>query len=123
MALWCYGLNSVDDPALTAVVQDFYSRVVGPYWPPERRLVESGYRTLAFPFDCIEAPPFEMSTSWTLSEFLAYVATWSAASRYRAEAGRDPIPDFERTLREPWGDPERRRRIVWPLSVLAGRVF
>ncbi len=123
VALWCYGLNSVDDPVLTAAVQDFYSRVVGPYWPPERRHVESGYQTLNFPFEPLSAPPFEMSTSWSLPEFLAYVATWSAVSRYRAERGRDPIPDLERTLSAPWGGPERRRRIVWPLSVLAGCVL
>ncbi len=122
LALWCYGLNRVEGAGLSEIVEDFYSRVVGPYWPPERRHVESGYRTLPFPFEGIEAPPYEMSTSWTLPELLAYLATWSAVSRYRTETGHDPLLDLERALSGPWGDPGVRRRIVWPLSVLVGRV-
>ena len=31
-----------------------FASVVGPYWPPERRHVEDGYRTLPFPFEEID---------------------------------------------------------------------
>lgn len=32
-------------------------RVIGPYWPPERRHVETGYRLLPFPFTEQTPPP------------------------------------------------------------------
>jgi hypothetical protein len=42
-AVWCYHLAEVT-PAVDALIQRFYRDIVGPYWPPERRLVEDGYR-------------------------------------------------------------------------------
>ena len=50
LAAWAYGINQVEGDAANEIVQDFYSNVVGPYWPPERRLVEEGYRTIPFRF-------------------------------------------------------------------------
>jgi SAM-dependent methyltransferase len=49
VAVWTYEKFRVD-PGVDAVIDQFYSGVVGPYWPPERRLVEQGYRTLPFPW-------------------------------------------------------------------------
>lgn len=43
---------------------------VGLYWPPERRLVEEGYRTIRFPLDEIEPPPFRMECLWTLEQLI-----------------------------------------------------
>ena len=44
LAVWAYGINQVSGDAVNELVQDYYSNVVGPYWPPERTLVEEGYR-------------------------------------------------------------------------------
>ncbi|MCU0933548.1 MAG: class I SAM-dependent methyltransferase, partial [Thiobacillaceae bacterium] len=49
LAIWCYERLAIE-PAVDAIVEDFYGGLLGPYWPPERRLVESGYRDLDFPF-------------------------------------------------------------------------
>jgi ubiquinone/menaquinone biosynthesis C-methylase UbiE len=54
LAVWTYGLASVE-PQIDAVVRHFYSDVVGSYWPPERRWVESAYRDLPFPLREISA--------------------------------------------------------------------
>ena len=45
------------------------------------RFVETGYRTLPFPFDELAPPEFEMTLDWTLGELLAYLRTWSATAR------------------------------------------
>ena len=66
----------------------FYSDVVGPYWPPERRHVEAGYRTLPFPFEEIAAPEFGLELEWNLEQVAGYVSSWSATARYRPGAGR-----------------------------------
>jgi hypothetical protein len=46
----------LENKTLDEIVQDYYSNVVGPYWPPERKMTETGYRTIAMPFTEIEPP-------------------------------------------------------------------
>jgi hypothetical protein len=83
--------------------------------------VETGYRTLRFPFDetTLEAPP--MVARWSLPQLLGYIGTWSAVARCRETTGRDPLAELARRLASVWGNPAARRRVEWPLSVRAGR--
>jgi SAM-dependent methyltransferase len=119
-ATWCYGLMHIT-PAFDAVVAELYEPVLGPYWAPERALVDSGYATLPFPFEPIAAPPFEMRHDWTLDEVLGYVETWSALQKCRRETGHDPLAPMRARFEAAWGEPGRRRAVVWPLSLRAGR--
>ena len=119
VAAWCYGLAEIS-PAIDEPLRRFYTDTVGPYWPPQRQLVETGYRTVAFPFTEIVLPPFVIEQDLTLEAFAGYVRTWSATQRYIAARGRDPVPDLVRALASPWGS--AARRVCWPLSVRAGRV-
>lgn len=123
VAVWTYGIQTVGDPGVDRLVQSFYHDEVGPYWPPERRHVEEGYRPIPFPFDRIAAPAFSMSVDWTLDELLAYFRSWSATARYVRERGADPVAGLAVRLAQAWGDPLARRRVEWPLSVLAGRTL
>jgi len=68
LAMWAYGINEVEGDSVNRLVQDFYSNIVGPYWPPERKIVEKGYRTIPFPFAELSAPAFRMETRWTLDQ-------------------------------------------------------
>jgi len=120
-AAWCYGLMHVT-PEFDAVVAELYEPVLGPYWAPERRLVETGYATLAFPFSDIDAPRFEMRHEWTLDEVLGYIESWSALQRCRRETGHDPLAPMRVRFEAAWGDPGARRSVVWPLSLRSGRV-
>jgi ubiquinone/menaquinone biosynthesis C-methylase UbiE len=121
LAAWCYGLLVLNDSAIDLPLRHFYADVVGPYWAPERGLVETGYRTLAFPFEEFDAPSFEMTHDWTLPELAAYLGTWSATAAYRRARGEDPVPPFVEAIAASWGPPQRRRRVHWPLSVRIGR--
>ena len=121
VAVWTYGRHRVDGGAVDAVLDDYYERVVGAYWPPERRWVETGYRTLRFPFTEVSVVPPPMTVSWNLDEMLGYIGTWSATARCRAATGVDPMPGLADRLAPLWGDPGERRRVEWPLSVRAGR--
>ena len=67
IAVWCYQLHSIT-PEIDAIVNHYYSDIVGADWPPERRLVEEGYRTLAFPFREVTPPRFHMVHRWDLSQ-------------------------------------------------------
>lgn len=119
VAVWTYGGPALDDPACDAVLQN-YVREVDPYWPPERVLVETGYRTVAFPFEEIEAPALELELMTTVDAFAGYVRTWSATERYGKELGKDPVIGVEAALLRLWPRGESRRA-HWRLSVRAGR--
>ncbi|MEM7483247.1 MAG: class I SAM-dependent methyltransferase [Acidobacteriota bacterium] len=121
LACWCYNMLQVE-PRINAVVNRYYSQVVGPYWPPERRLLEAGYRTVPFPFDEEDVPDFEMSENWTLEQLVGYLGTWSATTRYRTAEGTDPLDRIRGDLEIAWGDPDAARTIRWPLHVRIGRL-
>lgn len=121
IAAWTYGILHVDGDALDGPVQHFYHQVVGPYWPTERRHVESGYRDLPFPFPRLAAPAFAMQADWTLEQLQGYLRSWSATARYRQAHGSDPLTALAAELAPRWGDPANRRRIRWPLALLCGR--
>ena len=121
LAMWAYGINTVECNAINQLVQDFYTNTVGPYWPPERKLVEEGYRTIPFPFAEITPPAFRMEARWTLNQLLGYFSTWSATTRYIKATGRNPLEPLSEALARVWGDPTLPRLIVWPLSLRVGR--
>jgi SAM-dependent methyltransferase len=121
LAVWCYAILRIEPAAIDDAIRRFYSNVVGPYWPPARRLVENGYRMLAFPFDELPAPAFEMVADWTLPQLLGYLGTWSATIRYREAQGHDPVEPLTAELAAQWGRSQRSRRITWPLLLRVGR--
>lgn len=122
VAAWCYGLTTIDGNAIDDVIQGFYSEIVGPYWPPERRHIETGYRDLPFPFAVLDTPAFSMHVEWSLVQLLGYLRTWSATARFVEARGRDPVTDLERHLEPMWGSPGEARRVSWPLALRVGKV-
>jgi SAM-dependent methyltransferase len=121
IAAWTYGVLHVEGEAANALVQEFYNDIVGPYWPPERRLVEEGYRSLAFPFAQVAAPPFNMEERWERAHLLGYLRSWSATGRYVAVKGVDPVAELEVRLEPVWTDAQSARRVTWPLALRVGR--
>ncbi|MFZ5608171.1 MAG: class I SAM-dependent methyltransferase [Pseudomonadota bacterium] len=109
-------------PDIDAVVQAFYAETLGPYWPPERRFIDDGYTSIAFPFAALAPPAIVMTAQWSLAEVLGYLATWSAVAAYRRARGEDPIPAFAPRLARLWGAPGARRAVRWPLCLRLGRV-
>lgn len=122
LAAWAYGINLVEGDAVNEAIQDYYARVVGPYWPPERILVEQGYRTIPFPLGEIAAPAFRMEARWTLEQLLGYFGTWSATSRYIKATGTSPLPALAGRLSGVWGEVASPRQITWPITLRIGRL-
>ncbi len=120
IAAWCYELFECE-PAIDAAVERYYHDVVGPYWPPERRFLESGYAGLALPFPALDAPPFTMALDWDLDDLIGYLGTWSATQRYVADHGEDPLAALRAELAPAWGDPATARTMRWTLTVKACR--
>jgi hypothetical protein len=76
-------------PEVDAIIWTFYRKTTGPFWPPERELVETDYKEIKFPF--AELPPirFEMRERW--------------------------VDSIVEELRALWKNPEQVREIKWPL--------
>ncbi len=108
-------------PAIDAIINHYYSDVVGAYWPPERALVEK-FAELPFPFPELAAPPFAMSSEWNLDHLIGYLHTWSATQRFIAANKQDPVETIEHELRAAWGDTLQFRHVLWPLTLRVGRL-
>lgn len=121
IAAWCYELMQIT-PEVDAIVAHYYREIVGPYWPPERRLVEQGYRSIAFPFEEWQAPSMAIEAVFELGSLLGYLDSWSAAQRYRKARGCDPQSEILSALLDAWGGPQRQHTVRWPISFRIGRV-
>ncbi len=119
LAAWCYG-RMTGDPAVDAVINGFWEDAIGPFWPPERRYIEEGYRTIPFPFPRRPTPDFTMSVRWTLPALLGYLRSWSAVRRYQAHHGSDPVVPIETRLASAFGSAARIVR--WPISMALGLI-
>jgi len=121
VAVWTYGILQVEGEQVDACVQDFYTNVVGRYWPKGREHVEDGYAQLSFPFAALPVPRFEMECLWTLEAFLGYVRSWSSTGRMAEATGTDPVESLAARLAPLWGPPQRARAVRWPLRLRVGR--
>lgn len=121
IALISYGVLTLE-PELNNIFQNFYLNGVGPYWPPERALVDSGYSTIAFPFEELKAPPLEIRQKWRLREFLGYLFTSSAVRKIREAGHEEGLLAFTHEFSEAWGNEDTQRSITWPINMRIGRV-
>jgi SAM-dependent methyltransferase len=121
LAVWTYGNLRLEDAGMNYLLDRFYHEIVGPYWSAERRHVESGYRTLPFPYTEVDPPAFSMQQHWTVDQLLGYVGTWSATHSFRATKREDPVQELAKELVPRWGDTRLVRCVSWPLSLRVGR--
>lgn len=121
VAVWTYWTLLIS-PEIDAQIAAFYADVVGPYWPPERRLIEAQYRDIVMPFEPVAAPALAIELAMTLDDVAGYVGTWSSTLRYRAATGADPVPPLIDAIAPLWGDPATPRMTAWPLAIRGGRV-
>jgi SAM-dependent methyltransferase len=121
LALVTYNIMRVTDE-VDWVILEFYAGPLEKHWPPERRVVEEGYRSLPFPFPEVKAPPLELHQRWTLRQMVGYVGTWSAVQSLRRSGGQSEFERFESKLEAVWGNPEVVRDVRWPLNLRLGRV-
>lgn len=121
LALISYGVPTLE-ASLDASFSAFYWNELQAYWPPERKLVDEGYRTLDFPFDEITAPKMAMTLTWDLPAFLGYLSTRSAVRHAHAQGNAAILTRFTENIETLWGNPDMKRSINWPLSLRVARL-
>lgn len=120
IAAWGYNLCTIQ-PAIDAMLNDFYHHIVGPYWDSARRHVEHEYADLAFPFEIIEAPRFAMKTHWNLDQFAGYLSTWSATQQYIKIKQTSPVFELKEKLKSFWHADEKKI-INFPVFLKLGTI-
>lgn len=122
VVLISYGVLKLEPTDLNERFSRFYRLEIGPYWPPERKLVDSGYKDMPFPFDPLPAPDLAIEHSWDLGNFLGYISTWSATRRV-VEAGREDIlENFRTDIARLWEAEDQRQLVSWPINMRIGRL-
>ena len=119
LAVWCYNLLEIASE-IDAIINRFYSEILGPYWPPERKIVESGYQIIAFPYAELQPPQLKMKAHWSLVHLIGYLRTWSATRAFMGATRTDPIALIMSDLSAAWGEPQRHRLVSWPLTMRVG---
>ena len=114
LAVWSYGMLEID-PALDALIHSFAYEKLGPYWPEERKLVESKYAEIQFPFEALSPAKFEMQAKWKPGDLLAYIGTWSSVKKYAEENRINPVIALEKHLEEVWK--AGYKLVNWPLTL------
>jgi SAM-dependent methyltransferase len=118
LAASAYNLLHIEK-SIDQIVNRYYHEVVGPFWPPERKLVEQ-FAALPFPFREVDPPKFEMTAYWNLDHLLGYLRTWSSTQRFIAAKGSDPLEEIRKDLSAAWRNANQMRCVVWPLTLRVG---
>lgn len=119
VAVWGYSLLSIDQE-IDALIRDFYTNIIGPYWNKERKLIDEEYKTIEFPFSEIPTPGFNFSFQWSLDELQGYINTWSSVQNYIQTHNINPVDNLIARI-QPWWNAEKME-VKFPLFLRLGKV-
>lgn len=114
LAVWCYATCKFNDPYINEIFIKFYKEILKNYWESERKLVETGYATIQFPFIEIQNTQFEYETFFTKKQFLGYVNSWSSVVKFKDIHSFNPVFLLKDFLNPFWKE-HQRKKIVFPL--------
>lgn len=117
IAIFGYGLFR-SDPVTNEFIEHFYNDIIGPYWATERRYLQDSYKTIPFPFEEIETPPFTMKHTWSFERLLGYLNTWSAVKAFEKEKGENPVELIKNDLFNSFGE---LGSVEFPILLRVGR--
>lgn len=120
MAFWGYGLVRVN-PEINALIDHFYTHVVGPYWDFERRHVDSHYESIHFDWEKIDSPQdLTIECLWTLNQFEGFFNSWSAVQKYKEQHnGENPVDCLIEEVKSVWVS--EKMKVRFPIFIKAGK--
>jgi SAM-dependent methyltransferase len=118
IAVWCHSMMVID-PIIDPIISRFHDDIPGPFWPPERKLVIEGFRSLPFPFREISSRRITIQTRWSVEMLLGYFRSWSATQRCIDATGKSPISEIESEIKS-LRHADDHRLIHWPISLRVG---
>jgi SAM-dependent methyltransferase len=121
IAVWTY-YTPIFDSNIDAIIRRLAHDVLGAYWDARVHYVVDEFHDLPFPFEPLEAPPFQTDMVWDMQDLLAYFETWSSSLKYREANHASPTKVIQDDLARAWGDPQQKRDLHFPLYMRLGRV-
>lgn len=121
LAAWTYHVAHVEPP-FDKVLWPFYRDIVGPYFMEGAHLVDDRYQAINLPGLRLDTPSFIVSSSWTGSEILRFVRTWSGVQSYIKTTGKDPTTELESQLEKVCGSVDSVHQLCWPVYLRASRL-
>ena len=121
IACWSYKLFRIN-PEIDEEIDRLYNDVLGSFWEPEERFVNSCYRSLSFPFRELRKNNFEFKATWDFEIMVGFLRSWYAVESYKKRIGRDPIDENKDLLYAKWGKPKELKEVHFPLSIRAGHL-
>lgn len=118
---WTYGLIE-GNSELHEHLLDPLQEVIDPYWAEGNRLSLRGYPRdeIAFPFRELTPPRLTMDMAWSTERLVAFLNSWSAMSRARAEGEAARI---DALIDKAWGKiGEGTHDVSMPMTIIAGRI-
>ena len=118
---YTYAWSTVNPQIDTLILQSINS-VIEPYWAKNNQHCVEGYQNINFPFQRIKAPAFTLKNHWNLEELFNFLHSWSTTRRCMQECGDEFFNSAKLKVAKVWGDPEQKKLICTPLTVIAGRL-
>jgi len=118
---WTYHVAHVDPP-LDAILWRLYKDVLGPYYPPNVRLVDERFAGIELPGRELAAPSLHATVHWSARQVAQFAASWSSVPGYIAATHRDPIPELATDVAAAFGGPDVVRELHFPLYIRASRL-
>lgn len=118
LAVWGYAILKIN-PAIDELFLGFYENTVGPYWDEARRLVETEYSSLPFPYKEVSSPKFNIVVEWNLEQFAGYLTSWSATQKYIRTHHVNPVDDLVKQLHPHWRRNENKT-VSFPVFLRLG---
>jgi SAM-dependent methyltransferase len=109
-------------PQIDHVTDTYLKNIIEPYWAANNRLCWDGYRSVDFPFDQLDIPPFKMQMHWNLREYINFLHTWSATRRCIDDIGEAFFQQLQEALSTVWGPVDEVKNVSAPLTVIAGYI-
>ncbi|MDE1891962.1 MAG: class I SAM-dependent methyltransferase [Betaproteobacteria bacterium] len=123
LALISYGVLRIESTTVNELFQQFYYQDIAPMWPPERRLVDEGYKTLPFPFTELNTPDLTIELEWGLMELIGYISTWSATKQALSENKEQLVNHFFTSLQHNWPKNNEKLLVKWPINLRVGKLL
>ena len=119
IAVFSYSLVRFNE-TFNKVLDQFYTDFIYPYWEGERKIVDSEYQSINFPFEELPSRKFKMEVNWSLADLEGYLNTWSSVQKYIKVNKVNPIDELMTQFKPLWN--EERQSLYFPVFLRLGRV-
>lgn len=119
IAVWGYNLFTTNNAELDALIKNFYSGIVGPYWDKERKYVDDNYENVPFNFMPLPTQQFFINAEWSKDDLMGYLNSWSSVQHFIEAKKYNPVKKIADDLDLLW---KNVMPVSFPLFLKLGRV-